>query len=509
MRPNPNQLHLRSPQLLEAVGTLAAGPATSRRGAEHAESYKQLESAIDAARYEIRIGSADVAEPLMNAYTLSAVLRQLAEAWPDALTRVYRRDKDHYMEVEQAFRNFFGIQPRIIDGRVELRSEQGKTFYEVAGADYLLLGMATVAARTCRAFWRTRTERPQMPRLIVQVPVDPGEDRMPAWKNTIAGEANLQFSAGGEDPVDVIPNHALGNSSDTSVPGFNPYVMIVYVSDGVSSLEDVATLDSWQSDDDLSRCLAAAERRDVLMAFQGGRMWSDYRGSGFTDPCYVQNEQLRLARWRPWATDADQALHSDADRAELLIALAYAWVGPEWFLRQLQNASGSKTLGPVFKYGKRAAIAMARYPVAFLEGYDRTKPFGFPSVKARGFQDMPANGTVVADSLDELLRVVDPFTLGGGAAAQALRGGLVNEYRSFLEHVGMVAGFHPEFRLKGFLEVMESMKGYIADRIAGQRTDPEHPSNSDQQIEAERAHAEKFWRAAAAAVDGLTDRLGR
>jgi hypothetical protein len=503
--PDESRLRLRASKLYETIGVILMGPAATGMGVERADHYRQIESAIEACQYEITVKGGDYTEPVMDSFRLSAVLRELADLWPAELTNLYRSDRERYMAVEQAFRNFFGIQLRVIDGKVQLQSEQGKQFADVAKDDFLLLGMATVAARTCRSFWRTRRGQAQVPKLIVQIPVDPGKDSIAAWADTIARNANLQSDSSGSSPVTIIPNHAPVGDSDGAERGFNPYVLLVYCSDGVSSLDEVASLDSWQQDDDVRRALELAEGRDELMVFLGDKMWPDYRGSGFADPCYVTNDQLRLARWRPWARGESDS--GDTDRNELLTALAYAWVGPEWFLRQAHKATGNKTLGPMFRYGKMASIEVERRPVLFAEGFNLSVPFKFNYDQASGFQEMPSVGTRLADSLDDLLKTFDPFGAAGIQGTRALSEGVVAEYRSFLEHVGVPARFSPQHNRARFLELIDTLKGYVADRIDGQRTDPEPPSNSNSLIEAELAHAAKFWKAVASALDQLTRRL--
>lgn len=500
LKPDPERTRLDSPKLVQTIRQLMLPESEEPSGVQSAlRIAKAIDGALKESRFTYLLGGEAGEVPIMEVFGLREVLRALAVKWAEYLTRLRAQDYDRYREVAQAFRNFFGIEPRETESKVTLHSGPGVArLMDAAGDDYLMLAMATVAARTCRPFWRTASDRGETPHVTVQIPIV--SDKLGEWKNVIRDDANLP--SGSTDPVTVIGNHDQG-----AVTGFNRYLMVVYTSSGASSLDDVSTLGSWSENPTIRRVLELAERTDVALPFRPvGEVWPGYRGSGFTDPVYVHNRQLRTSRWRPWAKDIAESTERE-QRADLMMALAYAWVGPEWFLRNALGASGDKTQGPIFTFGKRASIRVVRRPVKFAEGFQKSQPFQFQVRQADNFHEMPSPGTEVASSLDQLLEVISPNAGGGQDSMRGFRDGILAEYQSYLEAIADPAGFHPEHDRKGFARVTDMLKQYVGERLDGKLTDPEHPARSEElrdDRDAEGSRTSKaFWKAVGQALTAL------
>lgn len=494
LQPDPKGIELYSPKLVETIGRLMS---TKSGEPGDAQSSLRISKAIDGALKESRFTYQSA--PIMDFFGLREVLRELSVKWAKYLTDLKHENYDRYREVAQAFRNFFGIEPAEIGGNVTLHSSPGAAkLLDAAGDDYLMLAMAAVAARTCRPFWRTASDQGETPHLTVQIPIV--SDKLGEWANIIGNEANLP--SGPTDTVKIIGLHDGG-----ALTGRNKYLMVVYTSSGASSLDDVSTLKSWSENPTIRRVLELAERTDPALPFRPvGEVWPGYRGSGFTDPVYVYNKQLRDSRWRPWATDKAGSKEREQP-AELMMALVYAWVGPEWFLRHFMGASGDKTQGPIFTFGKRASIRVMRRPVMFAEGFQISQPFQFQVRRADNSHEMPPPEHQVAASLDQLLEVISPNAGGGQDSMHKFREGILAEYQTYLEEIADPAGFHPEHDRKGYARVMEILKQYVGDRIDGKLTDPEHPTRpnelrNDPDAEGSQT-SKKFWNAVMRALAAI------
>lgn len=441
--------------------------------------------------------SHNVSVPILNAFELQSVLRRLARAWPDYLSRLRQEDSDRFKSVEQDIERFYGLS---LDIKRDSVGFEDKGFKETAGADYLMLAMATVAARSCRPFWRTRGTQAASRNVMVQVPADLGRDLEKAWASQMKEGANLN-----EGTVQILSNQ-------TEDDRFNPYALIVYASSDQDSLEEVTSLDAWSENPQIRTALEKAEGGSPLMPFLGEEhgMWKGYRGSGFTDPIYVTHPELAKSRWRPWFRQA-----SAEEDQTVMLALLYGWAGPEWFIRQKfpDSARGSKTVGPVFKFGHHASICIARRPCVFKEGlYSRAKPFDFPVGPGKSIGKMSGEGDEVGESLNAVLQLLGP---DGSSSAEmiAFRDGLVEEYQTFFREIGDTAGFDPKRDRKGYLEMLEALAQYVSERLDGKRfNDPEHPfvGELDEEDAAEGKRSSKeFWGAAAEAVSVTIERYRR
>ena len=481
--PDKRRLELDNPVLLATVRELLnsqqSPPDPSRVSAQTANA---LKTALHTVSYYLRDVAGAGRVPVMEAFQLQPVLRDLAGRWQEYLTRLHARDLDRYKKVEQDFRNFFGIHPRIRDREVLVESDDGQRgLLDAGGEDFLMLSLATVAARTCRPFWRTTSDRGQSPRVTVQVPIDIKDTNRAGWVEVVRRAANLHAGDGTVEPVTLIENHALGTGM-----GFNPYVLVVYASSGASSLEDVLSLGSWNTNPTVQRCLVKAEQVDIPMPFrEPDDMWHGYRGSGFTDPVYVYHLQMRNARWRPWAAgEGDARAAIEAQRTRRLRALAYAVVGPEWFLRLkvVGEYRGNTVVGPLLKLDRRHSVVLARRPVVFQKEHRPELQLQLETSPGQRAADIGAEGTAVATTLDELARALDPgHGRGVPPNLRPVHDDLIDEYESFLEQVAGPCGFHPKYGAGQFRKTCDEMRTYAVNQI--DRTE----------------HGDHFWKQVAAA----------
>jgi hypothetical protein len=389
--------------------------------------------------------------------TLESVLRDLEPAWGDYLTRKLAENQDAYKKIERDFENFFGTRPAVVNNQfVQIRPETDE-IRNAAGENFLMLSLAAVAARTCRPFWRTEREDGKTPRISVLVPVEIPEQKIAAWCRVIGMTANLkQQDVSNDKTVDIVNNKS----------GVNPYVMVLMTKSGADSLDEVLSIDAWK-DPKLQRVLQLADDHTAeSMPFRKD-LWDDYRGSGFTDPIYIYNEQLRTARWRPWALESRASSGPSAADRELLRALYYGLLGPEWYLRSLNpDLRGDDPLNPVFKRGRFGEIVLRRRPIVFQGGYDPAKPFIFPK-KESTVADMPLKDAVLAENLDQLLLRLDPNRNRNQTAdLKALRTALLEEYRSFTNRpFAREAGFDPQTpgQAEARTSLMEALKVHIND----------------------------------------------
>ena len=408
-------------------------------------------------------------QDVMKTLTLPRVLRELVLPWEVYLSNLHLTDQDKYKDVEQRFTKFFGVAPRAKGDTVRLRTD-GSTegLLDAAGEDFMLLGLATVAARTCRPFWRTKRDIGDAPVITVQVPVKLSEgdndSRTNSWVNVIKGSANIASNT----------NVKLYSNRGSDEQQFNPYVLVVYTAASVSDINDVTSLDAWQRDPRLHRCLKNAESSFPLMPFRGdSEMWEGYRGSGFTTPLYLKPE-VRKARWAPWLKGDDTDGNDGGQSKHRIVrALAYGVVGPEWYLRQpeTQSAEGRSRLGPLFKVGEHEKVFLARSTKTFIEGYDKANPIAFPNTKPGAhFAKIPKQGVVIAENLDDLatqLLNVDEAPMS--PELRALRDDLVAEWSSFLATVGYEAAFDPKDNPTPYLALMSSLGEYADSQRASYR----------------------------------------
>ena len=248
---------------------------------------------------------------------------------------------------------------------------------------------------------------------------------------------------------------AAGNSEK---PRLNQYILAVYTSSGVSSLDEVTSLDGWKSHPVLQRCLQFAESRSESMPFAGeAQMWKGYRGSGFTDPIYVNDPALRSARWRPWVSEEERKQESQGGVTDDLVqALVYARKGAGWIIRAALGDEAAPVLAAADKGGINCAPILqasgARHMITVARKRQRIKAGGIGQVLI----DEPAIDATVAGSWNVLIR--DAAQMLGSPGATNIIKQIQTEYAAFIEHFAENHGFHPEYGKASFVKMLAALR---------------------------------------------------
>lgn len=457
----------------KALDTARAALMGDRLDGESADDYPTLRNDLrddfNTSRYLLKTQSEG--EEIIQAFELAPVLRDLAKRWRPYLKKENDRSRDEFEETAQKFYNFFGIRPKVVGNEVSL-SGDGK-LESIGGEDALLLGMASAMARSCRPFWKTADTASTEPRLTVQIPIEPAAEKISEWGNEIQGQANIQGGSG--KAVEVIANRQNSYAGGQH----NPFVLIVYMSEGASSLDRLESLNSWELDSTIQRALRRAEdlKKPPMPFATADEMWDGYRGSGFADPCYIFNSTLRKHRWRPWVSLEDQEQEA-VDIEGLDLAVMYACLGPEWFLtKALGEAECARVLaetelpsGPIFKEGERQIFHYDRAPYVIArrgEASVNTAQFVFTSGDAiaqsiRTIPDM-LNGIKPPRSKDKNSQVHIP----------KLREAVEMEYTGFFEYVAEEHGFHPKSGKSVYARLVKAMQTRaLEERHKNQKDSP-------------------------------------
>jgi len=450
-RPSEADLKLVNPATLAQVRRRLLGDALEGEISDHPQLRSELASAFREAR--LLFHDQGPGERIIERFELAPCLRDLHKRWRRFLKQERTKGEDHYRDVEQKFRNYFGIDPRVVGDEIDLSG--GQAFESVGGSDSLLLGLACAAARTCRPFWKASPSDATQPRLIVQVPLPLEGNRRQQWAAEVQSRANI--AGAGQGAVDII-----ANAEDTQ--RHNPFVLVVYMSEGASSLDEVDSLDAWHRDEQLQSCLRMAESREIPMPFRGDEMWQGYRGSGFADPCYVFDPVLRRCRWRPWlpAAERERELSEGAGSALDLVTVYASW-GPRWFLEAVlgpedaQQALADSGLPgePLLAEGERRMFKLGRLPCRIAEnGTAATNPASIH--------------IGVGDSFTQSIHTV-PEVLAGRREARsrrnaapeqmvALREAVESEYEGFFGPMAREYGFHQENGQVSFRRLLDAMQ---------------------------------------------------
>ena len=467
-QPAMHDLELVNPATLESARSALMLPPMEGTAEDQPVLRNRLRESFSASKYLFK--GQHRGEEIISRFELSRVLRDLRKLWIPYLEKVKNRGKDAYEETAQKFRNFFGINPRVIGDTVSISSDGN--FDSIAGEDSLLLGMACSMARACRPFWRTSDSAARQPKLLVQIPIEPVEEMISDWETTIQNQANIEGSTG--SAVEVIANRAEAKTGNRH----NPFVLVVYMSEGASTLDRVESLDVWQIDSKLHKALQRAEDLRRPMAFAAdGEMWDGYRGSGFADPCYVFNPLLRKHRWRPWIP-RNQQEQERAEISELDLAVVYACWGPAWFLKAALGEEGcaralsaSKMPGePLFVEGERRIFAYARVPRI---------------IQSSGVANLNTGRMVFGpgDSVAQSIRTI-PDVLEGrmqprskaensGSHIRALREAVEQEYEGFFGPLAREYGFHPESGRAVYAKLVDAMEARALVERDRDRSDSE------------------------------------
>jgi hypothetical protein len=454
----------------------------------------RLKSGFQAARYEAIFPEGT--RQVMEKFRLAKVLRDLTLQWRRLLQDSWiKGSKDTYYELAQLFRNFFGIDPKVVGDTIEISG--GEDYRSAAGDDFLMLGLASASVRACRPFWRTSHNAEHSPHLIVQVPVSIEEGKKSRWADVIQQNSNIQLQD--REQIEVLCNATAGSALE-----HNPYILAVYTSTAANSLDQVTTLDAWQNNDVLLQALRLAEDLDgkCQMPFNDKikEIWEDYRGSGFTDPSYIYQPELRRNRWRPWVPKEEQEKQNQQDDGSKhsLIAV-YACLGPKWYLEAALGeqqasailASSALPGDPIFAEGEKKMFKLGRLPVRIRSGKAST--------------DDADIRIQIGSNVTQSIRTV-PEVLAGKREARSARGAgtehllelgksVENEYNDFFGSFAETQGFHPTTAKAAHLKMLNKLK----DRFIEERQNS-NPNQEDGDRE--------FWQSVLLATGKMIADLG-
>ena len=436
----------------------------------------QLQGGFTMAEYKGVFGSGEKGKrDVMQKFRLTNVLRDLAVEWRKVLQASWDSgNKDQFHFLKQRFSKFYGIEPEENGGVITISG--GQSFRSVAGEDSLLLGLACAQARTCRPFWQTKNNEEKRPHLIVQIPVSIEAASKNRWAELIKEQSNMPQD--GLHQIDLIANETVGSDKE-----HNPYILAVYTSSSASSLDEIETLRAWENDPSLRDCLRVAEdlEEKVKMPFnpEMETAWispQPYRGSGFTDPCYIYNSELRRSRWRPWVSEEEAKAQErmGAGGKQALVTL-YACLGPKWLLEAaLGDEDAAQVLeqtgipqGPIFERGEKKLFKLGRFP--FTVGKRGRVDENSIGIKIR-------EGNSVAQSICTL-----PDVLAGRREAKSSKGeeaghqialgkAVEQEFEHFFGEIAAKHGFDRENSRKAHLKLLLALRQHCRDARRAEKT---------------------------------------
>lgn len=436
---------------------------------------------------------------VMEKFRLSKVVRDLTVTWRKALQESWESgDKDDYYTKAQKFRNFFGIEPKPVGDNIEISG--GEEYRSVAGDDFLMLGLAAASARACRPFWRTSHNAEHSPHLIVQVPVSIEEGKKDRWADLIQKNSNI--ASIDKKQIDLVVNETAGSAKE-----HNPYILAVYTSTAANHLDQVTTLDAWKTNPTLLQALRLAEDPEgkggeYQMPFNKAikKIWPDYRGSGFTDPSYIYQPELRRNRWRPWMPKEEQKKQNQQDDGSKLALLSvYVTLGPKWYLEAALGEEQAKAIlaasglpgEPIFAEGDKKMFKLGRLPVRIRAG--------------RASTDDADIRIQIGSNVTQSIRTL-PEVLAGKREARSARGGgndhllelgrsVESEYNDFFGDFADVQGFHPSTAKAVHLKMLQKLRGYSIE---------ERQKSNPNQEDGDR----EFWQVIVRALSKKIDDLG-
>ena len=455
----------------------------------------QLEKDFKSATYKAVFSDGSVRDVIQK-FRLTEVVRSLTKWWRKALQELWDHgNRDDYYKKAQVFRNFFGIEPKLVGSNVEISGgEDG--YREAAGDDFLLLGLACASVRTCRAFWKTTHGAEQAPHLIVQVPVSIENSKQQSWKEMMKKSSNLQIQG---EHIQLLANTTAGSTKE-----HNPFILVVYTSTGASNLNEVTTLDTWQKNPTLLQALRLAEDLDgkCQMPFNDkiNEIWNGYRGSGFTDPSYIYQPELRRNRWRPWVPKEEQETQNQQDDgSKLAFQAIYATLGPKWYLEAALGVEQANAIlaasnlsgDPVFAEGERKMYKLGRLPMCIRAGK--------ASVSDADIRIQ------IGSNVTQSIRTL-PEVLSGKREAKSARGtgaehlvelgkSVEHEYNDFFGTFAESQGFDSATAKASHLKMIQKLKDYIIQ---------ERQNSNPNQEDGDR----EFWQTSLTAISKKIDELG-
>lgn len=296
-------------EVIEVARQALAQPTPADRHEARQQLERQLETAI---RDTVGISSDFIVEH----FSLPKVAQQTQKAWRARLQQHMSEDERHHLE--SRYEEMFGFRPR-------RRSDTNRIEYDFPeSVDDMLCHMAASLARTCKPFWVLRRRRDDLFNVILFIPSTQEQAYLEGRVREYLGEDTAQVE------VEVYPEIPSDTGQRTTG---NPFLMLAYSTQGVESLDDIASL-NYYNEPEVLPLLRKAESKDGETIFHGSRNG----GLGYTDPLYVTDARVSSLRWRPWLVEDTVTQQREREVVDALLYALFPGDGPSTdYLRQVVN----------------------------------------------------------------------------------------------------------------------------------------------------------------------------
>jgi hypothetical protein len=234
-------------------------------------------------------------------FSIRNVVANLRQAWLHRFHEMLGQ-ADQLEGLINKFSTFFGMRP----------TRDGDTFTLPMGEEFIL-EMGASLAGTCRPYWRIRKDsKTDIARVSLFLPI--AEER---FDREAAERFIHQRLHRAEVTVEVYTDKQHSDEGSKS----NPFIMMAYSIEGVHDVEQISSLDYWQTPT-VKSLLMKCEGQGGVSIFD---QTADHNGVSFTDPLFITHVEVKGVRWKPWI-DKDASAGMQAD--ETCDALIYALMDP-------------------------------------------------------------------------------------------------------------------------------------------------------------------------------------
>lgn len=270
--------------------------------------FEQLESGFDGSEANLsqkfrnqleqtlKEGTVVTPRDIKRKFQISKVVVGVKNAWEKHFLKLVN-NADEYELVSQSFQQFFGFKPDYNEGLHEIN---------LGSEEEMIVAMAQSISNTCNPYWKLKISSQENVRKKTSVFI-PGLDlaNNSALHATI--ESSFQKNTGNKE-MDF-------NVSDSH----NPFMLLAYNCAGVSTINQIASIDYWKEAPGLVDVLKRAELDSGETIFEAINTTG---GRGYTSPIFVNEAVLKEGRWRPWVSGDDK--EAATERGSAIEALYYA-----------------------------------------------------------------------------------------------------------------------------------------------------------------------------------------
>ena len=297
-------------------------------------------------------------------FAIRKVIRDLVAAWRVRLAKAMTASQR--AGLEERFEEFFGFAPR--------RNEEN--VYDFPDQEEFIMHMSASLSRTCKPYWQLRSADSHKFDVVVFAPTMLSREAATTRVNELVASRDVT--------VEVIPELQTAEGADQHLA--NPFVLLSYSTEGVDEIETIESLYYYAEDGEVFDLVRGAENPDGETIFHGARNG----GMGYVDPLYVNHEQIRALRWRPWVGD-EEDLHA-AQSQQAVDALLYSLFPGDASAHDLlaeldQQLQGQGWVTPLIRHRGRGRYEFTRLPLLLdagqvhtdlaaksLSGWDAGKP---------------------------------------------------------------------------------------------------------------------------------------